>query len=109
MTVTGGTAVAGEDFSLGEVANRTVVNFGPTDTTASFVNTREPGSNDPDLTAIFGLSIATGTGTIGPLGTTTLTLLGSNNDLNLDLSVYSVTEGGGPAIITVTQCGNLNR
>ena len=110
VTVTGGTAVPGEDFSLGEVANRTVVNFGPTDTTASFtVTTREPGGGDPDLTAIFGLSIPTGTGTLGTLGTTTLTLLGSASDLNLDLSVYSVTEGGGPAIITVTRRGNLNR
>jgi len=38
-----------------------------------------------------------------------LTLLGSNNDLNLDLSVDAVTEKKNPAIITVTQCGNLNR
>ena len=38
-----------------------------------------------------------------------MTLLGSTSDLNLDLSVYSVTEGGGPAIITVTRRGNLSR
>jgi len=48
VTVTGGTAVAGEDFSLGEVANRTVVNFGPTDTTASFPSTpASPGATTP--------------------------------------------------------------
>jgi hypothetical protein len=111
VTATGGTAVAGEDFSLGgEVPNSTVVNFGAAATTASFtVHIPEAGGGEPDRTAIFGLSIASGTATIGPVGTTTLTILGSTSELNLDLSVYSVTEGGGPAIITVSRRGNLNR
>ena len=103
---TGGTAVPGEDFDPAEG----VVTFGPNDTTASFtITTREASSGEPDLTAIFGLSIASGTATIGAVGTTTLTIFGATSEINLDLSVYSVTEGGGPAIISVSRRGNLNR
>src|SRR6185295_14101439 len=106
-TATGGTAVPGEDFS----PTSGTVTFGPNDTTASFlINTREGGGGgDPDVTVVFGLSVASGAASIGAVNTATLTILGSASDLNLDLSVYSVTEGGGPAIITVTRRGNLNR
>ena len=102
----GGTAVPGEDFD----PTAGVVTFGPNDTTASFtITTREASSGEPDVTAIFGLSIASGTATIGAVGTTTLTIFGATSEISLDLSVYSVTEGGGPAIISVSRRGNLNR
>jgi uncharacterized repeat protein (TIGR01451 family) len=106
-TATGGTAVPGEDFS----PTSGTVTFGPNDTTASFfISTREGGGGgDPDVTVVLGLSVESGAATIGAVNTATLTILGSASELNLDFSVYSVTEGGGPAIVTVTRRGNVNR
>jgi uncharacterized repeat protein (TIGR01451 family) len=103
---TGGTAVADQHFFP---ASGTVT-FAPADTTRSFqVGVVNGGSSEPDRTVVFGLAVEPGTATIGTPASTTLTIFGSRANVDFESSIYSVTEGGGPALVAVTRSGNLNR
>lgn len=105
-TVTGGTATAGQHFT----GTSGTVTFAPTDTSRTFeVTVLGSASPQPDRTVVYGLGVAPGTATIGAVNSSTLTIFGSVAEVSLQSSVYSVTEGGGPAVITVTRGGNLDR
>ncbi len=104
--VTGGTATAGQHFA----GTSGTVTFAPADTSRTFeVTVLDSASPQPDRTVVYGLGVAPGTATIGAVNSSTLTIFGSVAEINLQSSFYSVTEGGGPAVISVTRSGNLDR
>jgi hypothetical protein len=86
------------------------VTFGPNQTSTSFtINVENFEPTGADLTAVFALSVAPGAANIGAANTSILTIFGSRTNVNLPLSVYSVVEGGGPAVVSVVRDGNLDR
>ena len=86
------------------------VTFGANETTKSFtVNVEEFERTGADLTAVFALSVAPGAANVGAKNTSTLTIFGSPATVDLPFSVYSVVEGGGPAVVSVTRGGTLDR
>jgi hypothetical protein len=78
------------------------VTFGANETTKSFtINVSNTDGAQPDVTAVFALSVAPGAANIGATNRSTLTILGARSTVDLPLSVYSVAKGSGPAVITV--------
>jgi uncharacterized repeat protein (TIGR01451 family) len=105
-TTVGGTAVPGQHFTP---ASGTIT-FGPDDTSRSFaLGLAGDTGGQPDRTLVLGLKVTSGQAGVGAVGTTTLTIFGSASTVDLPLPVYSVTEGSGPAVVTVFRSGNLNR
>ena len=86
------------------------VTFAANETSRSFtINVADIEGNGPDVTAVFALSVAPGAATIGTPSSSTLTIVGSQAEVNMPLSVYSAVEGGGPAVVSVIRSGNLDR
>ncbi len=102
-------AISGTSSEAFSPTSGTVI-FAANETSKSFtINVSNQDTEGPDVTAVFGLSVAPGAANIGATNTSTLTIFGSRANVNLPLSVYSVVEGGGPAVVSVIRDGGLDR
>jgi hypothetical protein len=101
--VSGGTAVAGVDFTVGGTGT---VTFGANETFKTFTLTPIPNpAVQGAKTVVLTLSNATGTATLGAPSQTIVTILDQEQTLVFSTPAYAFKENGGPAAIVVNRVG----
>jgi uncharacterized repeat protein (TIGR01451 family) len=105
ISIVGGTAAPGVDFSLGN----TSVTFMPTESVKLVpVQALPTMAFPPDRTVTFGVTFPPGAAALGPVSTSTLTILGPPAVIQFSAPTYAVAESDESAPITVVRGGNTN-